>query len=124
MALTLAGFAGCSLLFPSDPSTGTLVGVWQANAPSSPDSFAMTLTNQLTFSDVYNYGSISHTYSGTYTSDSSSITFTTTMIDSFPVPPQVAIATYSFGYKGNSMILSYQSGTPAGAPTLIPLARL
>jgi hypothetical protein len=46
------------------------------------------------------------------------------MIDGFPITPQIAIARYYFGYQGNSMILDYQSGTPSGAPTTIPLARM
>jgi hypothetical protein len=118
------GLAGCSLLFPSDQTSGSVVGTWQAKDPSSPDSFTMTLTAGLAFTDSYSYGSTAHTYSGTYTSDTSSIVFTTTVIDGLPIGSQIATANYSFGYKANSMILNYISGTPAGAPTTIPLARI
>ena len=120
----LAELAGCNLLFPSYQSTGSIIGTWQFTLPSNPDSFTMTLTTGLTFTETYNFGSTANTYSGTYTSDSSSIIFTTTVFNGVPGAAQVANADYSLSPNGKSLVLNYQSGTPAGAPTVLFLAKI
>jgi hypothetical protein len=108
--LILAGLAGCSALFPSDPPAGPLVGSWQFAL--SGNSLSMTLTTGLTFTEASTFSGASHTYSGTYTSDSTSIVFTSTVVDGSPVAPQVEPADYALSPNSSSMVLTYLSGTP------------
>jgi hypothetical protein len=110
------GLAGCSNLFPADPPPGPIVGSWQFAL--SGNSFDMTLTAGLTFTQASLFSGVSHTYSGTYTSNSSAIVFTTTVVDGAGVTPEVETADYSLSPNSTSMVLTYLSGTP---PALVLL---
>jgi len=89
---------GCSFLFPADPPPGSIVGPWLFAL--SGDSFDMTLSAGLTFTQASLFSCVSHMYSGTYTSNSSSIVFTTTVVDGIGIAPQVAAADYSLSPNG------------------------
>ena len=112
--LIIIGLAGCSLFGWTNAAPGSVVGTWQLTRP--PDSFTMTLTSGLTFTQLGVVGTTSFDSSGTYASDDSSIVFTTDHVSGIPVPAFDDPADYSLSPNGNSMILAYRSGTPPAFP--------